>query len=501
MNIQQTNLGAVPSVNTSNPGPSVFLTAAMDGQGNVTLETNGYVDNQAGQVSVTVADGSLIQAGSINATQVNVSTQSGITVFSDPSGLSGNAGTPATEWQSDTDWPDGYDPYTSGDAASLLASVYVAYVANAMYNNDPDYGITTDDTTFTQELLGYAGEVPTEIVPGAINNFEFPSTLSGELATVYDYDNSAESVSSGYREPATSLIFFGADAPWNVVYDAQDTEASASALSPADGYYRISSSNATSHGSEQGYFPLVPVETVNPTTAAYPTLTGSLTLGSDVVTGLSNSSGIEVGEYLTGNGVAPGTTIASVNPFDFNAYTTAGSPMIESAGFFEPFLAVGETVTGPGIPSGATIESFGTFNGFFQPVTLSLPATTTNTLGVTLTAITSVTLSSPATVTGTESLAVGTGSSINADDVYINALYVDINEPINVGQSSNWSVSLPSSLNSTIAEDQSDYAAGIYSKMAGDAQGYYTLPVSTVSPGDTLDHRSVRRDHPADRCQ
>ena len=110
----------------------------------------------------------------------------------------------------------------------------------------------------------------------------------------------------------------------------------------------------------------------------------------------------------------------------------------------------------------------------------------TNTSGASLAVIVAVTLSNPATVTGNESLAVGTGGSINADDVFINALYVDIDEPINVGQSSNWSVSLPSSLNSNIAEDQSNYAAGIYSTVAGDPQGYYTLPVSTVSPGDTL---------------
>ena len=316
-------------------------------------------------------------------------------MFSNPTGLSSNAGTPATEWQSDTDWPDGYDPYTSGDAPSLLASVYVAYVANAMYNDDGNFGITTSDQTFTQELLGYAGEVPLTAAPGSTNNFEFPGTLEFGGETLYPYENPAEpGLPVGFRVPATSLIFFGADAPWNVVYDTQDTEASASALSPADGYYRISSSNATSHGSEQGYFPLVPVETVTPTTAAYPTLTGSLTLGSDVVAGLSGGGGLEDGEYVTGDGVTPGTTIASIDSLGFDAYTTDGSPTIEAIGLFgNPFVGVGESVTGPGIPSGATIASVGTFNGLFEPITLSLPATMTNTSGASLTVIVAVTLS------------------------------------------------------------------------------------------------------------
>ena len=71
---------------------------------------------------------------------------------------------------------------------------------------------------------------------------------------------------------------------------------------------------------------------------------------------------------------------------------------------------------------------------------------------------TSLTLSRSATVTGTESLAIGTGSSINADGVFITAKYVDVNEPINVGQPSNGSLSLPASLDSTIPADQNTFS-------------------------------------------
>ncbi|MHB1559942.1 MAG: beta strand repeat-containing protein, partial [Isosphaeraceae bacterium] len=96
-----------------------------------------------------------------------------------------------------------------------------------------------------------------------------------------------------------------------------------------------------------------------------------------------------------------------------------------------------------------------------------------------------MTLSKPATATGVSNLTIGTGSSINADGVFINARYVDINEPINVGRSGNESLSLPASLDNIIAQDQSNYANGILSTTAGDAPGYYTLPSTTVSGGDT----------------
>ena len=52
-------------------------------------------------------------------------------------------------------------------------------------------------------------------------------------------------------------------------------------------------------------------------------------------------------------------------------------------------------------------------------------------------------------------------SEINADAVFINAMYVDVNEPINVGQPSNWSVNLPASLNSVIQADQAVFNSTI----------------------------------------
>jgi hypothetical protein len=89
------------------------------------------------------------------------------------------------------------------------------------------------------------------------------------------------------------------------------------------------------------------------------------------------------------------------------------------------------------------------------------------------------------TTTATYAKQTGTARSINAGAVYISARYVDIDGPVNVGQPNNWSVSLPASLDSTIAQYQADYAQGIYSTTAGDAPGFYTLPAGAISSGDT----------------
>ena len=104
VNIDETYDAAVPPSNPNNNGPSVFVTAAMQADDSVTLDPNGFIDNEAGQVSITVVDGSLIQAGSINANQVNISTENGITALSNPKGLSSNAGTPATDWDQSMYW-------------------------------------------------------------------------------------------------------------------------------------------------------------------------------------------------------------------------------------------------------------------------------------------------------------------------------------------------------------------------------------------------------------
>ena len=160
----------------SSNGPSVFATATLNSDGSVSLDSSGSINNVGGQVAITVADGSFIQAGGINANQVNITTANGILALTNPSGLSGNAGTPASTVDQLMYWPGGFNPYAPGGSSpSDLASVYVAYVANAMYNSSGEY---TTDQAFSAALLGYAGQIPDSDAPGYENDFQFPTSLA-----------------------------------------------------------------------------------------------------------------------------------------------------------------------------------------------------------------------------------------------------------------------------------------------------------------------------------
>jgi hypothetical protein len=479
VNIQELYDQSVPSSSTN--GPSVFLTAAVDGQGNVTLDPSGSVNNEAGQVAITVVDGSLVEAGSLNANQVTISVAKGIYAVSNPAGVASPGGTPSTGWDSTMFWPDAYNPYASGAAPSNLARDYVAYVANAMYNN-PTLGTTNSSAVFTHELLGFAGENPLSITPGSFSNYGFPNPAQGIVLFS----------GTGFREPATSLVFFGADLPWNdggvTLNDGgvtlQDTNASASAASPANTYYQSSPSANDGFGPDfaEGIFPAVPVKVLPVTTASYPTISGSLTSGSTAVTVLGSTPALAAGDLVRGTGIQPGTTIQQFSRFNFAGFVFAGSTEISNVFSPSGTLELGATVTGPGIAPGTTIQVI-----LSSPqgtnIFLSAPATVSGFLSLTAT---SLTLSAPATVTGTESLAFAHASSLTAQEVFINARYVDINAPLNVGQSNNLSVSIPASLNSIIAQDQANFAQHIYSTTAGDAPGFYTLPASTISAGDRL---------------
>ncbi len=342
VNIQETYNGAVPSTNLSNPGPSVFVTAAMNTDLSVSLDPGGSILNEGGQVSITVADGSLIEAGSLTANQVNITTLKGVTAISNPTGVGGNGAAPTAGWDTEMYWPDGYDPYTDAVQPGQLENIYVAYVANAMFNSDGQYGTDdsdvgtvpsnsddrgtgTGDLGFTEDLIGTVGQTPpySFVEPGGPGEPATPQLVDGE------------------PEAGTSLIFLGA----NVGNPTTYTKADAIADSPINNDFEM-------NGGNNGYFPLVPVESVGETTAsAYPTI---------------------------------GTT------------------------------------------------------------------------------------------------------EINANAVYVNAMYVDVNEPINVGQPSNWSVNLPASLNSTIQADKNIFNSAIAFKLtAGTNQAAVSAQeIGSLAVGD-----------------
>ena len=188
-------------------------------------------------------------------------------------------------------------------------------------------------------------------------------------------------------------------------------------------------------------------------------ITGTLTAGSTSVAAPSSTAGLIPGEYVTGTGIAPGTTIDQVGSVTFTAGVSSDNDTIS---YFRQRrqLAVGETAhggrhprrdddRGNPYPSGDGIGDL-----ILSNTVTANPDTETVTASF-------LTLSAAATLTGTESLTMSGFSAINADAVFINAKYVDINEPINVGQPNNWSVSLPAALNSTIQSDQSIYNSSI----------------------------------------
>jgi len=84
----------------------------------------------------------------------------------------------------------------------------------------------------------------------------------------------------------------------------------------------------------------------------------------------------------------------------------------------------------------------------------------------------------PLTTTATAYPTITGSSGINAGTVLITAGIIDVDSTINVGLPNNWSLDLPSSLNSTIALYQLVWNAN------PTGQSLFTLPVSTVTAGD-----------------
>ena len=152
----------------------------------------------------------------------------------------------------------------------------------------------------------------------------------------------------------------------------------------------------------------------------------SLTFGSPVVTGLSSTANLLVGESVTGTGIPSGTTISAINSssqITLSQNATAGGS--SSLTFSSPVvtglsstagLLVGESVTGTGIPAGTTVSAI---NSSTQ-ITLSNNATTSGSSSLTFSSPVVTGLSSTAnllvgeSVTGTGIPAGTTISAINS---------------------------------------------------------------------------------------
>lgn len=113
--------------------------------------------------------------------------------------------------------------------------------------------------------------------------------------------------------------------------------------------------------------------------------TGDLTAMSAIVSNLSDTTGIEVGQYVAGSGIPVGTKVLSIDPeapiIIETASMTAGSANLTAVVSITGIVA-GVLVSGIGIPDGAKVVS--TSGGGPYTVVIDVPAYQTAT-GVTLT--------------------------------------------------------------------------------------------------------------------
>ena len=248
----------------------------------------------------------MVEAGSLSANQVNLTTLKGVTAISNPNGLAGNGRDTVRGLGPDMYWPDWLRSLRRrGSArADLRTSTSPTWptrcsTPDGQYGTDNNdcwdcsirqgvRGTGTGDVGFTEELIGTVGQTPPY-------SFDEPGG-PGEPAT--------PQLVNGEPEAGTSLIFLGANVGSPTTY----TKADADADSPIDDDFEM-------NGGDNGYFPLVPVESVAETTASsYPTIgtttiTGSLTAGSTSIMAASSSTGLFSGESVIGTGISPGTTI------------------------------------------------------------------------------------------------------------------------------------------------------------------------------------------------
>jgi hypothetical protein len=165
--------------------------------------------------------------------------------------------------------------------------------------------------------------------------------------------------------------------------------------------------------------------------------TGIVTSGSNQVTVVSSSSGVLVGQPITGTSIPTGTTVTAVSgtstggpngisnitiTMSANAtasstvkptgMTTNGSNVI-SAVSSTSGLVLGLTITGTGIPAGTTITATNTTPT--NSITLSANATVTSTSAVTFTSPTTETVTIPTTgaiVVGLSSLTIAGNATV-----------------------------------------------------------------------------------------
>jgi hypothetical protein len=163
---------------------------------------------------------------------------------------------------------------------------------------------------------------------------------------------------------------------------------------------------------------------VTPSTA---TFTGSIAAGSTTLTVPANTPTLVVGQVISGNGITPGTTIATVASAttytvsapatSFTGTIAANSTTLTVTAVTAGKIVVGQTITGGSIPANTTITGLGTGIGGIGTYTLSgAPSSAQNGIAIqSSVASTNITASGPSlalatTLPTSTGLAYGTGS-------------------------------------------------------------------------------------------
>ncbi|MBM3869087.1 MAG: hypothetical protein FJ384_09195, partial [Verrucomicrobia bacterium] len=156
---------------------------------------------------------------------------------------------------------------------------------------------------------------------------------------------------------------------------------------------------------------------------------GATAIGSTVVK-LDSTLGLSVGQVISGNGINPGTRVASLNftasyvaipsASIANAATTNASTTVNLAS--TAGLVVGQPITGPGIPAGAYIAAITPDTS----ITLSVAANATApSVSLTAAAVTEVTTAGRHGVVNSESLTIS-----GAPDAGFNGVFSAIIDPL-----------------------------------------------------------------------
>jgi hypothetical protein len=158
--------------------------------------------------------------------------------------------------------------------------------------------------------------------------------------------------------------------------------------------------------------------TVNASGSSTVAPTGIVTAGSTTITGVSSVSGVIVGQAITGTGIPTGTTVTATtsspatitisNPVTASSVivttgtVTAGSNLITGVSSTNG-LVTAQTINGPGIPAGTTISALTpTSITLSQNATATSPAATVQFTGITTSKSTTITA-----VSSTAGLSVG----------------------------------------------------------------------------------------------